>query len=133
MVLDEQEIKKQIHEDWSQKPESKICFAIFNYLLENRQKSLKHITYGSLRKIAGVNNDDKSLLMAIQYLCGDKIHLLDARFELIDEDENCFNLSDSDLRIARKTGQLLHPKTRELISNFEDKVFMYFQASSLSR
>jgi hypothetical protein len=131
IVVSEQEIRKQIYEDWSQKPQSQICLAIFDYLLKNNHKSLSHITYGSLRKIAGVSNDDQNILMAIQYLCGDKTHLLEAKFELIDDEENYFDISNSELNKAHKTGQLLHPQTGELISNFKEKVFMYFQPSSL--
>ncbi len=129
-MVSKQEIVKQIYEDWSLKPQSKICIAILDYLIRNNTKPLSHITYGSLRKMVGEDHDNHDMLLAIQYLCGDRTHLLEAKFELIDND-NYFDISNFDLSEARETGQLLHPETGELIRNFEDKVFMYFQPSSL--
>ncbi|BAY86933.1 hypothetical protein NIES267_64440 [Calothrix parasitica NIES-267] len=130
IVISKQQIVEQIHQDWLQKPQSQICIAIFNYLVGSNSQHLSHITYGSLRKVLGKAYDNQDLLAAIQYLCGDRTHLLETKFELI-ENDNYFEISDDDMIEARETGQLLHPETGELINDFEDKVFIYFQPSSV--
>ncbi|MEO1187036.1 MAG: hypothetical protein AAFX46_21220 [Cyanobacteria bacterium J06636_27] len=129
-MISKQQIVEQIHQDWLQKPQSKICVAILDYLIRNNFQNLSHITYGSLRKVVGTVYDNQDLLAAIQYLCGERTHLLEAKFELI-ENDNYFDISDEEMIEARETGQLLHPETGKLIRNFEDKVFIYFQPSSV--
>jgi len=130
IVISKQQIVEQIHQDWLQKPQSQICIAILDYLVRSNSQHLSHITYGSLRKVVGKAYDNPDLLAAIQYLCGDRTHLLQAKFELIDNG-NYFDISDDEMIEARETGQLLHPETGKLIRNFEDKVFIYFQPSSV--
>ena len=130
IVVSKQKILEQIYQDWQQKPQSQICIAILDYLVRSNFKHLSHITYGSLRKIVEKAYDDQEILIAIQYLCGDRTPLLEAKFELIDN-SNYYDISNSELNEARETGQLLHPETGELIDDFEDKVFMYFQPNSL--
>ena len=127
MIVKRQEIEKQIYQDWSsKKPQSDICVSILDYLIRNKSKPLSHITYGSLKKIIHTNYSNQDILSAIQYLCGDRIKLLEAKFELIDNEEY-YDIPNDELNEARKTGELLHPKTGEQINDYEDKVFKYFQ------
>lgn len=130
IVISKQQIEEQIHQDWLQQPQSQICIAILDYLVHNNSQKISHITYGSLRKVVGKAYDNQDMLAAIQYLCGDRTHLLETKFELIDHG-NYFDISDDEIIEARETGQLLHPETGELIGDFEDNVFMYFQPSSV--
>lgn len=130
IVISKQQIEEQIHQDWLQQPQSEICIAILDYLVRSNSRFISHITYGSLRKVVGKAYDNRDLLTAIQYLCGDRTHLLETKFELIDND-NYFDISDDEMLEARETGQLLHPETGKLICDFEDKVFIYFQPSSV--
>lgn len=130
IVFSKQQIVEQIHQDWLQKPQLQICIAILDYLVHSSSQHISHITYGSLRKVVGKAYDNRDLLAAIQYLCGDRTHLLEAKFEFIDN-ENYFDISDDEMIEARETGQLLHPETGKLIRDFEDKVFIYFQPSSV--
>ena len=130
ITIEKQQIEEQIHQDWLQQPQSQICIAILDYLVRSNSQHLSHITYGSLRKVVGKAYDNQDILAAIQYLCGDRTHLLEAKFELIDNG-NYFDISDDEMSKARETGQLLHPETGKLIGDFEDKVFIYFQPSSV--
>jgi len=129
MVVSKKEIEKQIYEDWGSNPQSEICIAILGYLLRVPTNNLQHITYGSFRKVIGTNYSDNDLIQAIQYLCGDYINLLEAKFELIENDDNIFALSDDEVSLAQKTGMLIHPDTGEVVNNFKEKVFMYFKPS----
>ena len=44
-----------------------------------------------------------------------------------------FDISNSELKEARETGELVHPETGELIKDYEEKVYIYFQPSSIVR
>jgi hypothetical protein len=129
-VISKKEVLGQIYEDWGQKPQSSICAEILDYLLRIDTNRSLHITYGSLRKVINGNYGDSELLTAVQYLCGERTHLLEAKFELIDNNDY-IDIPNSDLNHARATGQLVHPESGELISNFEEKVYIYFQPSPL--
>ena len=128
--MSKQRIVEQFKDDWFKQPHLMICFAIFDYLFDERNKNLAYITYASLRKVVKKDYSDRELLETIQYLCGDRTHLLEARFELIEHDKH-FDISNSELIEARQTGELLHPETGEFINDFKDKVSMYFQPSPL--
>lgn len=129
-MISRQTIVNQINEDWSKKPQSEICIAILDYLFRNNFSSLSYITYGSLLKVVGGNYQNIDFLEAIQYLCGDKTNLLEAKFEII-EDDNHIDIENFELKKAYETGQLLHPETGELIRDFESQVSMYFKPSLL--
>ncbi|MDY6939764.1 MAG: hypothetical protein SWY16_19195 [Cyanobacteriota bacterium] len=129
-MVNKESFVKQIYEDWGENPQSEVCVAILDYLLCSNSRNISHITYGSLRQVVGSAYSTSDILISVQYLCGDRTHLLDTKFELIENDYG-IDISNSELKIAHKTGQLVHPETGELISNFEEKVYIYFQPSSL--
>ncbi|OYD94490.1 hypothetical protein CDG76_13820 [Nostoc sp. 'Peltigera membranacea cyanobiont' 210A] len=131
MLASKDEVRSQIYEDWGENPQSEICFAVLDYLLRVPIKNLLHITYGSLKKVVGQNYTNDDLLKAIQYLCGERMNLLEMNFEIIENDENIFMLSKEEVKIAQETGQLIHPETGKLVNNFKQKVFVYFQPGSL--
>ena len=130
-MMSKQEIIEAIHQDWGDLPQSKICISILDYLLNTSESIYSYITYGSLRKIVGNEYDDSTILITVQYLCGERTNLLNANFEIIDDNENHFDITHDDLNLARKTGQLFHPDNGELIHDFEEKVYIYFQPSQI--
>jgi len=119
-----------IIEDWGNEPQSQICISIVSYLHRRLENPPSHITYGILRRIIGNNYNESDFLLAIQYLCGARVKLLKPRFELI-EDEEVFELSNDEVKLAQETGLLIHPETGEQIKSFDSKVFMYFEPESL--
>jgi hypothetical protein len=122
----------QFAEDWGDlSPQFSVCEKIFNYLLSRPVNQLKHLTHGSLKVAIGEYRSDVDVLRAIQYLCGDRTHVLSLHFEFLDDENNYFELGYDDIREAKITGKLVHPETGEYIENFEDKVLMYFTPSSL--
>lgn len=130
MEMSKELIIKQIYEDLGNSLQSEICVKLFNYLIQLPIDKQHHITFGSLKIVIGNKYTNIDLLQCIQYLCGDRINLLDTNFELL-EDEEFFPLSKSEVSDAQRTGELVHPQTGEIIGDFEKKVFMYFVPSSL--
>lgn len=132
MMDSKEQILRQIREDWGEKPQSKVCALILDYLLRVPVKQLAHITYGRLRNVIDPKYDDTDFLLAVQYLIGDRTKLLEVKFELMEDDDSfpC-PLPDSEVKLAQETGELYHPETGEIVNDYEDKVFMYFKPSSL--
>jgi|688.fasta_scaffold298379_3 hypothetical protein len=129
-----QQIKDKIisyfEEDWGiSSPQFSVCENIFNYLLSRPLSQLKHLTHGSLKIAIGEHLSDADFIKAIQYLCGDRVHVLSIHFELM-ENNDYFQLDYDDIRDAQNTGRLAHPETGEYIENFEDRVLMYFTPGS---
>ncbi|OBQ21530.1 hypothetical protein [Anabaena sp. AL93] len=131
MLSSQEHIKNQIYEDWGDKPQSQICLELLDYLLRVAANRLVHITYGSLKQVINKNYTDSDILQAIQYLSCDRTNLLETNFELIENDENIYPLSKTEVSIAQNTGELIHPETGKLVPDFHEKVFMYFKPSSL--
>ncbi|MBW4597640.1 MAG: hypothetical protein KME46_33250 [Brasilonema angustatum HA4187-MV1] len=131
MLVNKELIVNQINEDWGNKPQSQICISVLNYLLDTSTENRSHITFGSLKIAVNNQHTDIELLKAIQYLCGERTKLLEINFEFIQDEENIFPLSNTEVKIAKETGELIHPETGEIINNYEEKVFMYFEPSYL--
>jgi hypothetical protein len=130
VVISKQDILQKIVDDWGHTPQAEICTEIFKFLLRIELSQATHITYGSLRQVANTRANDQKMMGAIQYLCGDRIPLLEAKFELIDDDGE-FDLTNSDVSDARSSGGLIHPETGELVTDIEEKIFMYFRPGVL--
>ncbi|PZD71055.1 hypothetical protein C1752_08258 [Acaryochloris thomasi RCC1774] len=130
-VVSKQLLISKIFRDWGDSPQSEICISILEYLIKNRNNVLSHITFGSLKNIAKNDFCAAEILEATQYLCGERVKLLEQKFELIQDGEN-FDLSNDEVMTARKSGILIHPETGEEIHDFEDQVFIYFVPSFLS-
>jgi hypothetical protein len=129
--MNKQRLIDMVVEDWGNKPQADICISIINYLYKRIDNPPSHITHGFLRKVAGNHYQDDDLLLAVQYLCGARLKLLEAKFEFI-EDEEVFELSNNEVKQAQRTGFIIHPKTGEQVKSFEDKVFVYFEPEPLA-
>jgi hypothetical protein len=143
------DIKNQIKKDWyldeiyDQSSSNSnliysICMKILEYLEGTDLLTICHISIGSFRQIISTTEleeiaDNGLILLALQYLSGDKVHLLDIKFEFINEDDESYEVSKSELSHAKAVGSLVHPETGETICDFEEKVFIYFQPSSLAK
>lgn len=124
-------IVDKIGADWGHNyVQSNICLDILDYLVKNADRNIKHITHSRLRDIVGQEYSDIDLLKAVQYLCGQSVHLLEIKFEFIDN-EYIHQLSKSEVKSAQENGGLVHPATGEYLMDFEDKIFIYFEPSKL--
>jgi len=131
-----QELKNQIiscfAEDWGRPSlQFQTCEKIFDYLLSRPINQLTHLTYNVFRKAIGDEYSIIELLKATQYLCGDRVPILSLHFEIADEDDSYLDINDDDMRYAKETGKLVHPRTGEYIEDYEDKVLIYFKPSCL--
>jgi hypothetical protein len=115
----------RINEDWGERPESRICSEILEYLTKDSSKDVSHLTYVRLSQISNFGQVDAALLRSIQYLCGDRVPLLESKFELI-ENNNHYQVSTSEIVEAEAVNYLIHPITGEAIDNYKDKVFVYY-------
>lgn len=131
IMTDTRHLTELICEDWSGSSHVEICIQILNYVVEYPASKLKHISYGSLKKLVGPKFTDEQLLVSIQYLCGERVPVLEPNFEFIENDE-LYIIPNSEIEEARRKGVLIHPLTGEEIYDFENCVFMFFVPSSLA-
>ena len=132
-MLSKQSFIEKIHADWGSKPQSNICIGLLDHL-SRTSRTIDHITYATLRRVVDQANQfaDEELLLAIKYLCGEPVHLLEMGFELI-EDEQYIEIPKSEIKAATESGSLLHPETGELMQDFKNQVHVYFKPSELSK
>jgi hypothetical protein len=123
-----------INFDWSGSKEypdvRNACMKIVEYLIKSDLSKINYLNYGDLLEIT---QDQVNLLPAVQYLTGDRLKLLNIKFELITDDDESIDIAPSTINQAKAVGVLEHPETGEEICNFEEKVFIYFQPSSLAK
>jgi hypothetical protein len=106
--------------------------AIFHYLVDLKDRNVDHIPFSRFQKIvtAKVKSDNEEILKAAQYFCGESVHLLDVRFEYIDESDEAIPLSTEDALTAINSSDFSHPYTGLKVENSLDSIFMFFAASS---
>lgn len=122
------EIVQAIEECWRPSdPHFLICKALVDYFEKTDARELRHLSQASVYRIVGSRFSPDLIIESVQFLAGSYINLIDIGFELIDENDDIFELDKSDIANARRTGTLAHPNTGLPVENYEEKVFLYYQ------
>lgn len=118
----------RIQEDLGANPElGRICLEIVRYLAETPAERLQRVTFGSLSTAAGLENV-QDVVLAVQYLSGARLRLLEPQFTFILGDHE-FDIPNEDVAEARRTNVFYHPELGEPVPDFEDTLYMYFAVS----
>lgn len=125
------EIIEQLMSDWEDgSQELLLCNKIVNYVLDN--SDISHITNRSLKRaIRYKERNDSKLITVLKYLIGSGVHLLDAKFEYIDDSEEPIDINIEDIRDAEDNDCFIHPTSGQPVENYKDKIFIYYQPSSI--
>lgn len=116
-----------IAEDIRPAEDQRAVFRLVEYVFTNK-KDIKHLTYSAIAQLADVRQPEKLLRMA-QYLSGERVKILEMRFELIIDD--CITpLDDETIYYAETTGLLIHPETGHSVEDYSRYVYPYFVPSS---
>jgi len=126
------EIERIVSEDLGVgSEEAKVSILVVRYLAENKG-SLVHLTPGSFiakfREKEPING--QTLMRALQYLSGDRVHLLDVGYEFITDEEECLEIDPETVMRAEQLGYIPDPETGEPVHDYKKKVFMYFSAAA---
>ncbi len=117
-----------MEEDLSKLPDLlEVCRAIFDYICSQPKQNLRHITFGALSRAANLTQTHE-IIPAVQYLTGERLHLLSTKFEFIDGDF-VVDIPIEDVTEAKEKNVFFHPDKGEVMSDFESKLFMYFTLS----
>lgn len=108
---------------------ARVCGSIVEFICKQPRLDRLHLTFSLLKDTAKPNND-KALMLALQYLCGASAQVLEMNFEFVDEEGDYHPISSSEIAEARESHVLGHPVTGELLSDFEDRVLVYFKATT---
>lgn len=114
---------------WGNNPEYRLAYALLEFV-ESHGKEMSHVTYGFFTQIAREQQiDDPEVIARVaQYLADTK--LLRVEFEFIDDDDKVYKIDVKTVNQARVTGKFVNPGTGEIEPDFEDKLFVFFSASS---
>lgn len=112
-----------VSEDFSSSEELQAYVRLVEYVYAHHDK-ITHLSYSFLAQIMQVNRPD-ILLQATQYFSGERVKLLQMKFELIIGDD-VYRLENSDVYEAEVSGELTHPHTGDSIPGYQQYVFPFF-------
>ena len=126
-------IKERIRAVWGSEKDSYIaCMAIVQFL-ETHTSDAAHLSYAFLIDIAKSADvvDRKKIIQAAEYLAGADIHLLDMKFEFIDDDDSVWPIpyEISEVNKFLQNEEFIHPITGLIDPEFKRKLFVFFAAS----
>lgn len=117
----------KIAEDIRPAEDQQAVFRLAEYIFAHK-KDIKHLTYYAISQVVDIKRPEK-LLQIAQYLSGERVKLLEMKFELIIDD--CVTqLDDETVYHAETTGSLIHPETGYPVENYTRYVYPYFIPSS---
>lgn len=115
-----------IAEDIGPAEDRQAIFCLAEYVFSHKE-DIKHLTYSAISQLVDVRRPE-SLLKIAQYLSGERVKILEMRFELIIDD--CITpLDDETIYHAEVTGLLIHPDTGYPVENYSNHVYPYFVPS----
>lgn len=124
---------RQVQLEFCHSTEVDLCLKIIEFLLHSKSEGLNHITFGSFRTALNLstNNEvDIQLLKITDYLSSGKLHLLEMKYQYIDEFEDDPIPLDNDMVFDAIYGNVFfHPYTGDNIVEFKSKIFPYFLPS----
>lgn len=123
--------RQLIQQDLLEVPElDRACRLIVDFIADKSDDHLQHLNFGILIQISGASKDIGS--QAIAYLAGDRAKILRTCFELIDDNDQIYQITADDIREARESGTFIHPDDGEPISDFEQYIYIYFTPTWLA-
>jgi hypothetical protein len=100
------------------------CEAILTFLERQRPEALRHISFGTLSKAAGLTSAVDAVPVA-EYLSSRRVRLLEKCFFFTVGDDE-FEVSAEEMREASQARVMYHPSTGEAVSDFEKFLHLYF-------
>lgn len=97
------------------------------FLVENRAKNLRHLTFGMLRDAAKLRRDEGEILhRTIAYLTGARANLLTIGYEFIDDDIE-YELNGEEVQIFLETGEFCDPRTGLEMQESANSIYVFFR------
>jgi hypothetical protein len=100
---------------------------VVTFLVANKKKNLRHLTFGMLREAAQLNRDDGEVLhRTIAYLTGARANLLTIGYEFIDAEFE-HELRETELTIFLETGGFCDPRTGLEVADSANSIYVFFR------
>lgn len=97
------------------------------FLIENRDKNLRHLTFGMLRDAAKLGQEEGEVLhRTIAYLTGARANLLSIGYEFSDSDFE-HELSEEEVEIFLDTGDFCDPRTGLEVPDSANSIYVFFR------
>ncbi|MCU8257232.1 hypothetical protein M2G94_04520 [Vibrio vulnificus] len=120
-------------EDWKSNPNlAEACEKIICAVSEKPSSAFRHMTFSTIKGLIDSDINTQDVVRVTQYLCGERIQLLEAGFEYITNEES-FILDDDNSHYALTENAIAHPDSGDVIHNVKKNIFMYFYPSERLR
>lgn len=130
--------RSQSSEDLTGQEIISLCHSIIELLASERFENVEHFSFALFFSELNISNNESDLaklMRVLDYLSSGRLHLLEMKYLLHDEEYSEPLYLDSDLvNHAFFEGVLYHPNTGEPVDNYKAKIFPYFvQSQELKR
>jgi len=132
-MLSADELKLKINRIWGVAPGAMLSLRIIDFLTSVPSEQLSMLTFGNLCRVVGKPEPDKDLLTAINILVSSKVQVLETHMLFIDDNKDEHEIDLKDLQETRRSGVFIHPRTGEMINNFEAHFVPFFVPSQSLR
>jgi hypothetical protein len=126
--MKKEDLLRRIHAVWHDGDEFDLSVAIIELL--QKLPSAKHIPmarFQSLAREKSLTKDPHLPQRVVQYLCGADSPVLNIGAELIEDDENVYQLKEEEFQLA--VHHKLHPLTGQIDADLASRIYIYFYPS----
>ncbi|KGK02586.1 hypothetical protein [Pseudoalteromonas sp. ND6B] len=132
-MMNYQKLVKIANDDWESVPKlAYACERFIDAIKENNPSALHHMTFSTIKDLIDLDLNSTEVVRVTQYLCGEKLQLLEAGFEYI-TDEESFILDEDNCYYAFSENAIAHPETGNLISDVKKDIYMFFNLIEVSQ
>lgn len=124
-----EDIKKQLHDDWTGVPGFDLCLQIVNFIQETDPAELQMLTFRSFLNALNLQEVNRDLITALNILVSTNIAALDAKALFVDDNDDEYELSSEDFEQASATDELVHPDTGNIVVGARSKIIPFFVPS----
>jgi hypothetical protein len=124
------QLKEEVERSWPAEPATKLCTLIIDCIASFSPQQSRMFTFGNLCRMVGKSAPDNDLLTALNILVSSRVQALDARALFVDERQSEYEVDLEEINAARESGMLVHPRSGEMISNYQAYVVPFFVPSA---
>ena len=122
-----------VSSDFDEKDPVRLAFTnVVNFLIQNKSKNLRHLTFGMLRDAAKLSREDGEILhRTIAYLTGARANLLKVCYEFIDEEYE-HELSNDEVEAFLDAGEFCDPRTGREVPECANLIYIFFRPNYIA-
>lgn len=134
--MDNQTLREDLLKSWEKTPTPGVrnaYLSILDHIFSEPCQNMQHMAFSSFSRIVNNQSIKHETLVKLVFHLINIAELLDLKYEFIDDEESCFQISNDTLKEAQQAGSFYHPETGDKVLSYEKKILMYFTPSKKLR